>query len=273
MMPTQRTRLSEQARDFYVALLKLLNASRIPYLIGGAYALAPLTGIERHTKDLDLFLKPVDLASALRLLEDSGYRTETSFPHWLAKAFADDHDDAPFADLIYRSGNGLAEVDDEWFDHAIHGQVLGVPVRLIPSEENLWSKAFVMERERFDGADVAHLILAAGRDLDWERLIRRFGPHWRVLLAHLVLFGYIYPSDRDLIPERVLRELLGRLHYEVGVPSPTDPVCQGTLLSREQYLYDIEHRGLEDGRVEPRGPLTTEDVELWTEAIGKENRS
>ena len=103
-----------------------------------------------------------------------------TFPHWLAKAFADDAEHTPFVDLIYRSGNGVAEVDDEWFEHAIDAEVLGIPVKLIPAEENLWSKAFVMERERFDGADVAHLIQRTGRDLDWDRLLRRFGPHWRV---------------------------------------------------------------------------------------------
>jgi hypothetical protein len=61
-----------------------------------------------------------------------------------------------------------------------------------------------------------------------------------------------------------------RLREETDAPAPTDPVCQGTLLSRAQYLSDIEGSGFEDGRIEPRGPMTTEDVALWTEAIGKE---
>ncbi len=58
----------------------------------------------------------------------------------------------------------------------------------------IWSKAFIMERERYDGADIAHLILACGRDLDWRRLLGRFGRRWRVLLSHLVLFGFVYPG-------------------------------------------------------------------------------
>ena len=51
-----------------------------------------------------------------------------------------------------------------------------------------------MERERYDGADVAHIILAYGDRMDWRRLIDRFGRYWRVLLSHLVLYGFIYPS-------------------------------------------------------------------------------
>jgi hypothetical protein len=271
-MSLHQARYTPHARAFYASILDILNSARIPFLIGGAYALAPLTGIERHTKDLDIFLRPVDRDRALEAIEASGYPTEISFPHWLAKAFSNDYDDSSFIDLIYRSGNGLAEVDDEWFAHAIDSEVLGVPVKLIPAEENLWSKAFVMERERFDGADVAHLILATGRDLDWDRLLRRFGPHWRVLMAHLILFGYIYPSDRDRIPVRVLLDLVGRLRAEIEAPVPSDAVCQGTLLSREQYLNDIERRGFEDARVEPRGRMTTEEVADWTEAVFREER-
>jgi hypothetical protein len=252
--------------------MKVLKAADIPFLVGGAYALAPLTGIERHTKDLDIFLRPADRDRALAALDSAGYRTEESFPHWLAKAFEGDDPETPFVDLIYRSGNGVAEVDDEWFQHALEAEILGVPVGLVPPEETLWSKAYVMERERYDGADVAHVLRAAGPGLDWERLLRRFGPHWRVLLSHMVLFGFIYPSERDKVPRRVLRELSERLLAESEAPAPADQVCQGTLLSRAQYLTDIERQGFEDGRVEPRGPMTEDDVARWTEAIGEADR-
>src|SRR5437899_2577696 len=82
-------------------------------------------------------------------------------------------------------------------------EVLGVPVRLCPAEEIIWSKAFIMERERYDGNDVAHLLRARGCALDWDRLLRRFDGHWRVLLSHIVLFGFIYPAERAAIPARV----------------------------------------------------------------------
>ena len=97
------------------------------------------------------------------MLADAGFATELTFPHWLGKAYAGDR----FIDLIFSAGNGVAAVDDLWFAHAPPGEVLGVPVRLCPPEEMIWSKAFIMERERYDGADVAHLILACGRELDW----------------------------------------------------------------------------------------------------------
>jgi hypothetical protein len=269
-MPTQPGKPSSRARAFYASVIDTLIKAEVPFLIGGAYALAPLTGIVRHTKDLDVFLKPSDLDQALLALESARFRTERTFPHWLAKAFDSDREHALFADLIYRSGNGVAEVDDGWFEHALESEVLGIPVRLIPAEENLWSKSFVMERERFDGADVAHLIQALGPDLDWDRLLHRFGSHWRVLMAHLVLFGSIYPSQRDRIPARVLHELADRLRIETDSEASAIPVCQGTLLSRAQYLVDLERSELEDARLEPDGPMTTEEVALWTEAIARD---
>ena len=122
-------------------------------------------------------------------------------------------------------------VDDQWFEHATEREVLGVRVLVAPPEESLWSKAFVMERERFDGADVAHIILAHGERLDWDRLIERFGEHWRVLLAHLVLFGFIYPSMRSKVPPAVLEELMERL-------APGDPLARrrGPGLQRHAAL-------------------------------------
>ena len=148
------------------------------------------------------------------------------------------------------------------YDH--HG---GMTAKLCPPEEIIWSKAFVMERERYDGADVAHLLRARGKNLNWSRLLRRFGPHWRVLLSHLILFGFIYPAERSKIPTPVMKELLNRLQSEISSPPPTDLLCQGTILSRAQYLIDIEHWGYQDGQLAPRGHMTSEEIALWTAAI------
>ena len=174
---------------------------------GGAYAFERYTGIGRHTKDFDLFIHPRDVQPALDTLRAAGCDTKLCFPHWLGKA----HCGEDVVDLIFSSGNGVALVDDLWFQHSVTEHVLDVPVRLIPAEEMIWSKAFVMERERFDGADVAHILRACAETLDWPRLLQRFDGYWRVLLQHLVMFGFIYPSERARIPAAVLRELMSRL--------------------------------------------------------------
>jgi hypothetical protein len=247
----------------YVAALTALTEARDPFLVGGAYAVEHYTGIFRDTKDLDVFVHPRDSEAALEALAATGYRTELTFPHWLGKAFSGDE----VIDVIFSSGNGLAEVDVAWFRHAADGTVLGVSVRLCPVEEMIWSKAFIMERERYDGADIAHLLRATGERLNWRRLIRRFGPHWRVLLSHLVLFGFIYPSERGRIPAWVMGTLIRRLQDQHAQPAPTEPVCWGTLLSRAQYLVDVENWGYRDARLVPPATMTAEAIADWTAAI------
>jgi hypothetical protein len=44
-------------------------------------------------------------------------------------------------------------------------------------------------------------------------------------------------------------------------------VCAGTLLSREQYLHDVEQLGYVDGRLTPASTMTEADVATWTAAI------
>jgi hypothetical protein len=250
----------------YGTALARLKDSGIPFLIGGAFALERYTGIARDTKDLDIFLRERDLEAALAELGTMGCRTKVPFPHWLAKAFTAEG----VIDLIWSSGNGVALVDDGWFEHAVDATVLGVSVKLCPPEETIWSKGLIMERERFDGADVAHLIRALGPGLDWHRLLRRFGPHWRALLSHLVLFGFVYPGERWRIPAGVMRELTDRLLKEVDSRPHDDHLCYGTVLSREQYLPDIKTWGYRDARLAPTGSMTIDHIARWTEAIENE---
>ena len=150
-------------------------------------------------------------------------------------------------------------MDDEWFSHALEADVLGMPVKIAPVEELLWQKAFVMERERYDGADVAHIIRSCAETLDWDRVVRRFGEYWQLLLSYLVLFGFIYPSERHRIPERVWNDLTARLQLDISDAPSNDRVCRGTLTSRGQYLLDIGQYGYSDARLEPRGSMSAED--------------
>jgi hypothetical protein len=249
----------------YTTALLALNADGVPYLVGGALALAAYGGIRRNTKDLDLFVLPEDARRVLEVLERAGLHTELPYPHWLGKGYCDaEH----VVDVIFNAGNGAAPVDSEWFAHARPAVVMGVPVAICPPEETVWSKAFVMERERFDGADIAHLLLSSAESLDWNRLLRRFGDNWRVLYAHLVLFGFAYPDEAHHVPRWVMRELAERLESDETRPPPSEHVCKGTLLSREQYLPDLE-RGWRDARLPPSGTMTDALIAIWTDAIGK----
>ena len=219
----------------------------------GTYALARHTAIDRRTRDLDLMIRRRDWSATARALRAGGIYTRLSFPHWLGKALSGQSQ----VDIIYSGGNGLTRVDDSWFERAVPARVLGYQVQLCAPEELIWSKAFVMERERYDGADVLHLMLARAETLDWLHLCSRFRGHEAVLLSYVMLFGYVHPGEASRLPFW----LIPRLLEAADPPRPrTGRLCRGTLLSRRQYRVDVGDWGYRDARLEPEGRMTREDV-------------
>ncbi len=257
---------AQSAHEVYREALADLGCDGVPFLIGGAFALERYTGLVRRTKDLDIFVRQADRFRLMDRLTAAGFQFEWRFTHWLGKAWKGDHS----IDLIFNSGNGLCPVDDLWFHHAVPSKVMDVDVLLVPPEEMLWSKAFVMERNRYDGGDIAHLLRAAAPSMDWARLLLRFNGHWRVLFSHVILFGYIYPSHRLRIPQWFMNEMIRRLELDMKSLPADQRVCQGTLLSWSQYLIHLDRGEYEDARQRPRGSLTPEETRYMTDVLSQE---
>src|SRR5207237_9082792 len=122
------------------------------------------------------------VTDALEARECAGKRTDMTEPTCIARTFARTY----FINLILSSGNGIAVVDEHWLRRAPRAPVLGREALIVPAEEMIWQKAFIQERERFDGADIHHLLRFRGKKLDWEHLLSRFGDrYWELLLVHL----------------------------------------------------------------------------------------
>ena len=94
-----------------------------------------------------------------------------------------------------------------------------------------------------------------------------------MLVNYLILFGFVYPAKQSCIPTWIMQDLLDRLQHEVHHPSSGDRICQGTLLSRAQYLIDIECWGYRDARLRPTGLMTASDIAHWTAAISEEEQA
>lgn len=229
-----------EAHSFYSEALEGLTESGAQFMLGGAFALFHHTGIYRDTKDLDIFCRSTDYPKILKHFADKGYKTELTDIRWLAKAIKGDY----FIDIIFDTVNNICTVDDSWFEHAAKGTFADHPVLFLPAEELLWCKVYVQNRERFDGADVNHLILKAGKNMDWKRVLKRLDIHWHLLLAQLLMFQFVYPSDyRDIIPKWIFEELLSRAREQYDLPPSLAPVCRGPIIDQTQYGLDIREWG------------------------------
>jgi hypothetical protein len=226
----------KQAQTFYCEALQLLNESGEEYLLGGAFAIMHHTGIFRNTKDLDIFCKSGNYTRILKFFADKGYRVELTDSRWLAKVYKDDY----FIDVIFNSVSNSCRVDDSWFQHAVSTDYQDIHVKIIAPEELIWCKAYVHNRERYDGADINHLLLRCGKTLDWKRLFARLDQHWHLLLSVLLLFQFVYPGDyRDIIPQWLFDELIQRAKDQYLIPGSTEKICLGPLIDNTQYRTDI----------------------------------
>jgi len=227
-----------EARYCYQDALRVMLERGISFVVGGAFAVHTHTGIWRTTKDLDLLLTAANLPEALDRLAANGFETYVKDPVWLAKAWRGEY----FVDLITGIGNASLGVDAAWIDRGIPEIVLGLPCRVLGVEELIVSKIFVAYRERFDGADVAHLVRARGKTLDWPRLLELTGSHWELLFWSLVLFAYVYPAHTGNVPDSIWEDLTSRFARHTRNPR-TDEPFRGSLVDPRMFAIDVNEWG------------------------------
>ena len=259
--------IPDEEREVYRRGLEALNAAGVPYVVAGAYAIYEHTGIYRKTKDLDLFFEPSAVVPAARALRDAGFVTRLEDEHWLAKATAGEY----FVDLIYGMGNGIASIDAGWIEHSRPGILAANQVRIAPAEELIWHRLFISERHRHDMSDIVHLMLCVD-SLDWERLVRRVGENWPLLLSQVLMFTYVYPGHKNNIPAWVREQLLERAQAEFMRAEEDVDFTRGPLISRFSFTIDVREWGFGD----PRSELVREmrnkphiraiaDADVWDE--------
>ena len=233
--------LPEKQETLAREVLTALEREGIPYAVAGAFALLEHTGICRTTKDLDLFLTTENSAAAISFLQSRGFECEVCDSVWLAKV----HRENFFVDLITGMSNATISVDDCWIRRARPASVLGIQTRVLAPEELLVSKLFVTRRERFDGADIAHIVYGTQEKLDWGRILQLAGEHWEMLLWALILFHYVYPAKSSYVPGAVWEELLGKFTKQISEPDP-QAKFRGSLIDDNMFAIDVNDWGLEN---------------------------
>jgi hypothetical protein len=235
------TDVPEEQAALFREVLTALEERQVPFAVSGAFALRAHTGICRFTKDLDLFMTAKTSCEVFPYLRQRGFDCVVCDPVWLAKARKGEF----FVDMITGMSNGVIVVEDSWMERASPAIVHQVRTRVLAPEELVASKIFVAKRERFDGADIAHVIYGTYGSFDWERELQLVGEHWEMLLWSLLLFRYVYPAHAHYVPATIWRRLLRRLQDQIAQP-PSNASFRGSLVDENMFAIDVNEWQLEN---------------------------
>lgn len=219
----------EQDWAVYHDAIRAFESARIAFAVGGGMAYGCYVSRPRYTKDLDLFVLPHDRERVIAAMTACGFtdyfEVQEYQRHWIYRG----HRDGLILDCIWQMANERAMVDESWLARGPVTLIHDTPVRLVPAEEILWGKLYVLQRERSDWPDVLNLLASTGATLDWPRLVHRLGVDLPLLSAVVQLFAWVAPRDARRLPPDAW-ELL-----QLAPPTPdvTDDSRAALLDSRE----------------------------------------
>ncbi|MFN7139766.1 MAG: nucleotidyltransferase family protein [Limisphaerales bacterium] len=152
----------------YAMAMQAAHEAQIPFMVGGAFALGVYTQRWRPTKDVDLLILPKDRDPMIDAITKAGFKDYYEQAHydrgWIYRSTRDNY----IVDVIWRMANRRADVDEWWFENACTVSVRGAEFKVVPPEELLWHKLYVLQRDRCDWPDVFNLLYAVGGKLDWK---------------------------------------------------------------------------------------------------------
>ncbi len=184
----------------YRRVLVEAEANGPRFALGGAFAVATHTGRLRNTKDLDIYIVPHERQRMIDVLTRCGL--EDYYPQlpydrgWIYRGACDD----ALVDVIWGMPNRRAEVDLQWLTRGPALQVRGHVLTMVPAEELIWAKLYVMQRERCDWPDVLNLLYHTAGTLDWAHLLWRLGDDAPLLAGVLSVFLWLCPERGAHIP-------------------------------------------------------------------------
>ena len=196
-------RLPDEEWRVYERVAHEARSAGVRFAFGGAFATAVYTGELRNTKDFDFYIEALDLEAMKKATERAGLMDHFErLPYdrsWIYRASTGD----VLVDVIWAMANQRAVVDSLWLSHGPLVDIRGEQMRAIPIEELIWSKLYVLQRDRTDWGDVLNLVAAQTNSIDWDRLLDRLGVDVPLLTSVLIIFAWLDPNRARMIPDRV----------------------------------------------------------------------
>jgi hypothetical protein len=190
----------------------------IRFVVGGGLAVSAYSEHTRNTKDMDLFVREKESGALLEMLQALGFEEYTEVPYdrtWSYRACRDD----AIVDVLWKTLNGKSAVDETWLTKGWQLTVRETPVRLIPVEELMMTKLYILKRNRNDWTDILNLLYSRGEELDWARLLELLGDDRLLLGGVMSIFRWLCPGKATLLPAHIW-ECLGLfppVHSELQV--------------------------------------------------------
>ncbi|HYG36723.1 MAG TPA: nucleotidyltransferase family protein [Clostridia bacterium] len=185
----------------YCRAIEIVRSAGIPFLLGGGFALAAYTGRWRDTKDIDLYVAPQDRDLTITALNQAGFADYYSrLPYdrkWIYRSIKDDM----IVDIIWSMANQRAQVDNVWFEHARSITLRNQKLLVLPPEEFMWCKLYILQRDHCDWTDVFNLLYAVGPRMDWDHVLKRVGDEDIPLLRGLLsVYTWLCPKEALKLP-------------------------------------------------------------------------
>jgi len=192
--------ISSDQWEVYRTAIHTMREAGIPFLLGGGFALAIYTGRWRNTKDIDFYIRKHDRQKAVATLTKAGFADYFSKLHYDRKWIYRSTRSGVIVDIIWAMANQRAETDELWFQNATPAAVRGESLHVVPMEEFLWCKVYILQRDHCDWTDVFNLLYAAGEQIDWNHLLGRLGGDDLLLKGLLSVYDWLCPRRAAKLP-------------------------------------------------------------------------
>jgi hypothetical protein len=211
--------ITDEQWEACAGVIREARRQGLGFAMGGGLAFSAYSGNCRNTKDMDFFILPQDEKPMKAIMAREGFEEYTEVPYdptWSYRGIRDGY----IVDLLWRMLNNRTAIDERWTGCGWEVEIKGVPFRLIPPEELLWSKLYIMRRDRCDWPDIIGLLYAQGPAMDWDHLLNRLKQDAPVLASVSTLFRWLCPAVAARIPAAVWE----RLGVCIGSEGPEGPV-------------------------------------------------
>ena len=199
--------ISQKEWHIYRLAIETMENSGVPFLLGGGFALATFTGRWRDTKDIDFYVLPQDRPAAIKALSQAGFKDYFKRlrydRRWIYRSVKSD----VIVDIIWSMANRRARVDRSWFAGAQTVSIRGKSVLVLPMEEFLWCKLYILQRDHCDWTDIFNLLYARGPQVNWPRLLARLDEDVPLLKGLLSVYGWLCPKSARELPDSLWRTL------------------------------------------------------------------